>query len=100
MNGCFEKFLDFEKIMSDELDRIEAIKTCTFSNSIKITQKNVFFFLISSNFQSSYETKKFFMKKIMGLILDEVIMSNRHLLHEQIYSFLQLFFNTEKIRLN
>ena len=99
MNVCFEKFLDFEKIMSDELDRIEAIKKCTFSNSIKITQKNVFFF-ISSNFQSSYETKKIFMKKIIGLILDKVIMSNRHLLHEQIYSFLQLFFNTEKIRLN
>ena len=32
----------------------------------------------------------------MRLIFDEVIMSNRHMSDGQIYSFLQLFFNTEK----
>ena len=32
--------------------------------------------------------------------LDEVIMSDRHMSDGQIYSFLQLFFNTEKARLN
>ena len=40
------------------------------------------------------------MEKIVRLILDEVIMSDRHTLDGQMYSFLQLFFNTEKIRLN
>ena len=64
----------------------------------------MYFFLISSNymnnFHSSYETKKSFMKKIMRLIPDEVIMSDRHKSDGQIYSFLQLFFNTEQIRLN
>ena len=44
--------------------------------------------------------KKSFMKKIMRLIPDEVIMSDRHKSDGQIYSFLQLFFNTEQIRLN
>ena len=40
------------------------------------------------------------MKKIMRLVLEEVIMSDRHMLHGQMYSFLQHFFNSEKIRLN
>ena len=44
--------------------------------------------------------KKSFMKKIMTLILEEVIISVRHTLDEQIYSFLQLFFKTENIRFN
>ena len=52
------------------------------------------------NFQSSYETRKSFMKNIMRLILEEIIMSDRHMSDGQIYSFLQVFFNTEKIRLN
>ena len=30
-------------------------------------------------------------------MLEEVIMSDRHTSHGQMYSFLQLFFNTEKI---
>ena len=49
------------------------------------------------NFQSSYETKKSSMEKIMRLIFEELIMSERHMSHEQMYSFLQPFFNTEKI---
>ena len=40
------------------------------------------------------------MEKIMRLMLEEVIMSDRHMLDGQMYSFLQLFFNTEKINLN
>ena len=40
------------------------------------------------------------MEKIMRLMLEEVIMSDRHMSDGQMYSFLQLFFNTEKIRLN
>ena len=47
------------------------------------------------NFQSSYETKKSSMEKTMRLILEGVIMSDG-----QMYSFLQLFFNTEKVSLN
>ena len=39
------------------------------------------------------------MKKIMRLMLEEVIMSDRHMLDGQMYSFLQVFFNTEKITL-
>ena len=52
------------------------------------------------NFRSSYETRKSFMKNIMRLILEEIIMSDRHMSDGQIYSFLQVFFNTGKIRLN
>ena len=37
------------------------------------------------------------MEKIMMLILEKVIMSDRHISDEQMYSFLQLFFNTEKV---
>ena len=73
----------------------------TFPNSIKVIQKNVIFsYFIKlyeywGNFQSSYETKKSSMEKIIRLMLEEVIMSDG-----QMYSFLQLFFNTEKISLN
>ena len=52
------------------------------------------------NFQSSYETKKSSMEKAMRLILEGVIMSDRHMSDGQMYSFLQLFFNTEKVSLN
>ena len=50
-------------------------------------------------FQSSYGTKKS-MENIMKLLLEEVIMSDRHMSDGQLYLFLQLFFNTEKISLN
>ena len=36
----------------------------------------------------------------MGLILEEVIMRDRLMSDGQVYLFLQLFFNTEKISLN
>ena len=36
----------------------------------------------------------------MKLILEEVIMSDRHMSDGQMNSFLQLFFNTEKASLN
>ena len=36
----------------------------------------------------------------MKLILEKVIMSDRHMSDGQMYSFLQFFFNIEKIRLN
>ena len=44
--------------------------------------------------------KKSSMEKLMRLILDEVIMSDRYMVDGQMNLFLQLFFNTEKIRLN
>ena len=40
------------------------------------------------------------MENVMMLILEEVIMSDRHMLDGQLYLFLQLFFNAEKISLN
>ena len=40
------------------------------------------------------------MEEIMRLILGEVIMPDRHMSDGQIYSLLQLFFKTEKLRLN
>ena len=102
MASWFEGFLGSKRIMLDGLDRILALKKwCTFSNSIKITQNNVLFsYFIKlyeywGNFQSSYETKKSSMEKIMRQMLEEVIVSDG-----QIYSFLQLFFNTEKLSLN
>ena len=44
-----------------------------------------------SNFQSSYETKKTSMERIMRLILDEVIMSNRHMSDGHIVIFATFF---------
>ena len=40
------------------------------------------------------------MQNIMRLMLEEVIMSDRHISDGQLYLFLQHFFNTEKISLN
>ena len=40
------------------------------------------------------------MENILRLILEKVIMPDRHMSDGQLYSFLQLFFNTEKISLN
>ena len=37
------------------------------------------------------------MEKIMRLMLEQVIMSDSHMSDGQMYSFLQLFFNTEKM---
>ena len=50
-------------------------------------------------FLSSDETKKSSMENIMWFILDEVIMSDINMPDGQMYSFLQLFSNIEKIRL-
>ena len=62
----------------------------------------MYFFPISSNYRntgvtSSYETKKTSMEKIIGLILEEVIMSDRYMLGGQMYSFLQLFLTPNKL---
>ena len=107
MNSYFEKFLGFIRFMSDGLCRIVALKKqYTFLNSIKIAQNDIFFscfiklYEYWGNFQSSYETKKSSMEKIMRLMLEEVIMSDRHMSDGQMYSFLQLLFSTEKISLN
>ena len=40
------------------------------------------------------------MEKIMRIMLEEVIMSDRHRSDGQMYPFSQLFFNTEKTSLN
>ena len=78
-------------------------KQCTFSNSIKTTQKKPSFsYFIKlceywGTFQSSYETKKSSMEKIMRLILGEVITSDRHMSDGQMHLFLQLFLTLEKL---
>ena len=41
--------------------------------------------------------KKSFMEKIMKLILDEVIMSNRHMSNGQMYSFFKFFSALKKL---
>ena len=43
------------------------------------------------NFQSFYEAKKSSTEKLMRLILEKVIMLDRHMSDRKIYSFLQLF---------
>ena len=43
MNFCFEKLVNFKKIMSDRLDIM-----VTFSSSIKITQKRQKFLILSN----------------------------------------------------
>ena len=86
--------------MLDGFNRTVALKKqCAFSNSIKITQK-IYFFLISSNYMNTGVTFNLSMEKIMRQIVEEVIMSDRHMLDGQIYSFLQLLLNSEKIKLN
>ena len=76
--------------MSDGLDRIVASKKrYTFFNSIKTTQKNaIFSYFIKllecwGKFQTSYETNKS-VGNIMRLILEEVIMSDRHMSNGQL----------------
>ena len=80
--------------MSDRLDRIVPF---TFS----------LLFLILLDYMNTGVTsnllmrqKKFSIEKVIRLIFDEVIMSDRHMQDRQMYSLLQLFGNTEKIRLN
>ena len=89
--------------MSDGLDRIvTSKKQCTFFNSVKITQKNVFFSCFIKlleywgKFQSSYETNKS-IGNITGLILEEVIMSDRHMLDGQLKLFLQFFLTLKEL---
>ena len=90
--------------MSDRLDRKVALKKQrTFSNSIKIAQHNVLFsYFIKlyeywGNFQSSYETKKYSMEKIQRLMLEEVIMSDRHMSDGQIIHFCNFFSTLKKL---
>ena len=88
--------------MSDGLDRIVASKkSCTFFYSIKISQKNVIFsyFIKLQEYWGKSQSAAWDKKvNIMRLILEEVIMSYRHMSDGQLYLFLQLFFfNTEKI---
>ena len=59
----------------------------------------MYLFLILSNYMNTGITfnllmrqKKSSMEKIMRLMLEEVIMSDRHVSDGQMYSFLQLFF--------
>ena len=66
--------------MLDGLDRKVALKKqCTFSSSIKITQNNVLFSCFIKlqeywgTFQSTRETKKSYLEKIMRPMLEEVI---------------------------
>ena len=92
MNSCFGKLVGFKRITLDGLDTKVALKNSVlvlFRHFIKLWE-------YWCNFQSSYERKNY-MEKIMMLILEKVIMSDRHISDEQMYSFLQLFFNTEKV---
>ena len=45
-------------------------------------------------------TEKSFMDKIMNIMLEKMIMLDSHMSYGLMYSFLELFCNTEKIRLN
>ena len=63
----------------------------TFPNSIKVILKNVIFsYFIKlyeywGNFQSFFETKKSSMEKIIRLLVDEVVMLDRHMSNGQMY---------------
>ena len=81
-------------------------KQCTFSNSIKTTQKkptSSYFIKLCEywgTFQSSYKTKKSSMEKIMRLILGgSNYIGQTHVRWTNAFIF-ATFFNTEKIRLN
>ena len=83
--------------MSDGLDRIVPLKKqCTFSNSIKFTQNNVvfsYFIKIYEHWDKKNPKKKSSMEKIMRLILEEVIMSDRHMSDGQFFVNLITLFN-------
>ena len=107
MTSCFVELLGFTRIMSDWLDRIVVLKKVYFFLILSKLLKTMHFFLISSNYMNTGVTfnilmrqKKYYMEKIMRLMLEEVTMSDWHMSDRQMYSFLQLFCNTEKISLN
>ena len=93
--------------MLDGLNRTVALKkiVCFFQFYQNYSKNILFSYFIKlyeywGNFQSFHETKRSSMEKIMRQIFEEVIMSDRHMLDGQIYSFLQLLLNSEKIKLN
>ena len=81
MNSCFEEFVDFKGIISDEPYRISNYSYTGVTSSL----------LIGTNKS---------MENVVRLILEEIIISDRHMLDVQFYSFMQLFFNNEEICLN
>ena len=87
----------------DGLVKIVALQNSVLFLTLSKLLKIMYFFLISSNyeywgnFQSSYETKKSSMEKIMRLMLEEVIMSDRHMSDGQIIHFCNFFSTLKKL---
>ena len=88
MKSCFEKSAGFKRIMSDGLDRIVALKKYSKLRESQNYSKKFTFFLISSNYMNTAVTlnplmrQKIFCGMIMRLMLEEVLMSGRHMSDE------------------
>ena len=63
MTSCFEKLVVFIRIMSDELDRIVALKNSLFFLILSKLLKIMYFFLISSNYMNTGVTFNILMRK-------------------------------------
>ena len=63
MTSCFEKLVVFIRIMSDELDRIVALKNSLFFLILSKLLKIMYFFPISSNYMNTGVTFNILMRK-------------------------------------
>ena len=63
MTSCFEKLVVFIRIMSDELNRIVALKNSLFFLILSKLLKIMYFFLISSNYMNTGVTFNILMRK-------------------------------------
>ena len=88
MTFCFEKVVGFIRIISDGLERKAVLKNSAVFLILLKLHKITYFFLFHQIIW------------MLRLRLEEVIMVDRHMSDEPMYSFLQLFFDTEKTSLN
>ena len=65
MNSCFEKFVDFKRIMSDEPDRVVASENNVIFQILSKALKRMQIFLISSNDMSTGVTLNLLIRQNM-----------------------------------
>ena len=63
MTSCFEKFVDFIRIMLNGLDRIVALKNSILFLILSKLLKIMYFFLISSNYMNTGVTFNLLIRK-------------------------------------
>ena len=63
MNSCFEEFVGFERTMSDGLDRIVALKNTVLFLILSKLLKEMYLFLIPSNYMNTEVTFNLLMRQ-------------------------------------